>query len=205
MSTLQTAADVKELPARALPCLQEACLAEMHAHRLYTAFAQQMEDAALYVIAHAFRYTAAQEKEHADILRGLLVACGESAVPAAQDAPLLFPQDTLELLHAVIQAEMHEGNQRYPRIAQAALAEGYPRVAEACHRIGEMERNHAQRFRRYAQALADGHLFRDALPVSWVCLGCGQFHAGLEAPSRCPVCGRNQGYFIRSSFYPFSG
>lgn len=204
MSTLQTAAAMNLTNGQTFHSLQSACLAEMHTHRLYTAFSQQMEDAELHVVAHAFRYTAAQEKEHADILRGLLIACGETAVPSAEDAPLLLPRDTPELLHAVIQAELNEGNHLYPRIARTAQEEGYPRVAEACRRIGETELHHAQRFRRYAKALAEGRLFRDARPVSWVCLGCGQFHAGLEAPSRCPGCGRSQGFFIRSSFYPFS-
>lgn len=204
MSTLQTAAAMNLTNPRTFHSLQCACVAEMHTHRLYTAFSQQMDEDGLHVVAHAFRYTAAQEKEHADILRGLLSASGESAVPCPEDAPLLLPRDTQELLRAVIQVETNEGKHLYPGIAQTAQEEGYPRVAEACRHIAETELLHAQRFRRYARALAEDRLFRDVRPVSWVCLGCGQFHAGLEAPSCCPGCGRDQGFFIRSSFYPFS-
>lgn len=178
-------------------------MGEMHARRLYLQAARQMEEAHLHVIAHAFRFTAAQEKEHADIFRGLIAAYGGRCVPMAEDAPLLLPREPLEILKAVAQAEHTEWDSLYPYNARQASEEGYPRAAAAFLRIAETEQSHAQRFLQYAKALADGSLFRDRRRVSWLCLPCGQLHAGYEAPQACAACGRDQGHFIRSSYYPF--
>lgn len=205
MSTVQTAADVNPLmQSQTYHSLCSAYLDEMHARRLCLTCACRMEEASLYVIAHAFRFTAAQEKEHADIFRGFIAVFGGSIVQPTEDAPLLLPGEPMEILRAAVQTESEAGEELYPRSARIALEEGYPRIAEAFRRIAETERLHAQRFRRYEQALAEGSLFRNSAQTSWVCLPCGQFHAGQEAPQRCSGCGRDQGHFIRSSFYPFS-
>lgn len=183
--------------------LRTACLGEMHARRLYLHAARKMEDARLHVIAHAFDFTAAQEKEHADVFRGLIAAHGGRTVPLAEDAPLLLPHTPLEILQAVAQSERDESATLYPFYARVAMEEGYPRIAEAFRRVAETEQHHATRFRQYAKALADDTLFRDERRVSWVCLPCGQLHSGHEAPESCSGCGRDQGHFIRSDFHPF--
>lgn len=204
MSTLQTAAPVKPF-SDTLTCgnLRSACLSEMHARRLYLQCARRMEDASLHVIAHAFRFTAAQEKEHADIFRGLIAAYGGPSVPMAEDAPILLPHEPMDILKTVAQSEHDEWDTLYPHNAHIAMEEGYPRIALAFRRIAETEHLHARRFLQYAKALAEGSLFRADRRISWVCLSCGQLHAGQEAPPACSACGRDQGHFIRSSFYPF--
>jgi len=183
--------------------LRTACLGEMHARRLYLHAARRMEEASLHVIAHAFSFTAAQEKEHADVLRGLIAAHGGQTVPLAEDAPTLLPHETLDILMAVAQSEHDEWDTLYPFYARIAGEEGYPRIADTFLRIAETEQHHAQRFLQYAKALAEGSLFRDERRISWLCLPCGQLHTGLEAPASCSGCGRDRGHFIRSSFYPF--
>lgn len=204
MSTVQTAAHGQTFPdSLTYRNLRSACLGEMHARHLYLHCARRMEDAHLHVIAHAFRFTAAQEKEHADIFRGLIVAHGGQSVPMAEDAPILIPHEPLEILQAVTQNEHNEWDALYPHYACTAMEEGYPRIAGAFRRIAETEHLHARRFLQYAKALAEGSLFRDEARISWLCLPCGQLHAGLEAPESCPACGRDRGHFIRSSYYPF--
>ena len=184
--------------------LRSACLGEMHARRLYLHAARWMENASLYVVAHAFRFTAAQEQEHADVFRGLLAAYGGHTVPLAEEAPLLLPHEPLPILHAVTQAEQEESGTLYPHCARIAAEEGYPRIAETFLRIAETEQLHARRFQQYASALQEGRLFRDEARVSWLCLPCGQLHTGVEPPESCTACDRNRGHFIRSSFYPFT-
>lgn len=184
--------------------LRTACLGELHARRLYLYAARKMEEASLHVIAHAFDFTAAQEKEHADVLRGLLAAHGGDVLPLPEDVPLLLPDAPPEILQAVTRNEQNESDTLYPYYARIAAEEGYPRIAEAFRRIAEVEKQHALRFRQYAQSLADGTLFRDDRPMSWVCLPCGQLHSGCEAPVACSACGKDRGHFIRSSFYPFT-
>ena len=176
MSTLPT----PERPAfsltRTCRCLRTACLGEMHARRLYLHAAMKMEEAALHVIAHAFRFTAAQEKEHADILGGLIRAHGGEAIPPEEDTPLLLPSAPDGILRA---------------------------IAQAFRRLAENERSHAQRFLQYLEAVENDRLFREDRSTSWVCLPCGQLHNGCEPPESCSGCGRNRGHFIRSSFFPF--
>lgn len=189
--------------SRTHAALRAACMGELHARRLYLKAAQRMEEEHLHVIAHAFLFTAAQEKEHADVFRGLIAAHGGQCVPMAEDAPLLLPHAPLDILKAVSQNEHNEWDSLYPFHARVAKEEGYPRIASAFRRIAETEQSHAQRFLQYAKALAEGSLFRDRRRVSWVCLPCGQLHAGCEPPDCCSACGRDRGHFIRSSYYPF--
>lgn len=203
MSTLQTTSQNALGDSQTCRCLCRAYLDKTRTQRLYLMNARRMEEASLYVVGHAFRFTAAQEKEHADLLRGLLAQCGDACASPAEDVPPL-PCEPLALLHAATEAEQEAGDTCYPHLAQIARQEGFPRMADIFLRIAETERLHAKRFRQYAKALAEGSLFRDAERISWLCLPCGQFHTGQEAPMRCSGCGRDQGHFIRSSFYPFS-
>lgn len=188
--------------SRTCHALQAACLGEAVARRLYLAAARTMEDAGLHVIAHALRFTAAQEQEHEAIFRGLLNTNGAPVPASPEDVPRP-PAAPQELLTRIIQSESDEAEKLYPHNARIAEDEGYPRIAAAFRRIAETEALHARRFTQYAQALSDGALFRDDSSVSWLCLGCGQFHPGREAPSRCASCSRSQGHFIRSNHYPF--
>ena len=181
--------------------LRGACLDEMHARRLYLQCARRMEEAALHVVAHAFHFTAAQEKEHADVFRGLLTVHSGCSLPMAEDTPLLLPHTPLEILQTVIQSET---TARYSHYAQTASEEGYHRIANAFRRIAETEQLHLRRFRQYMKVLQEGSLFRDEAQVSWFCLPCGQLHSGREAPESCSGCGRDRGHFIRSSYYPFA-
>lgn len=183
--------------------LQAAWQGEKHLHRLYVHAAQCMEDARLYVATHAFTFTAAQCREHADCFGGLLTACGGCLPQEEAPAPLPCcpPEELLRIAFrtALASSEMYDS-----RCACDAREAGFPRIALAFGRIAETKQLHARRFRQYADALADGRLFRDARPVSWVCLACGQLHTDREAPAECPGCSRDQGHFIRSSFYPFA-
>ena len=189
--------------SRTGPALLSAWQGETAARRLYLAAARTMEDAGLHVIAHALRFTAAQEKEHGAIFRGLLDAGGLS-LPAPAEALLPFPHVPQALLMHLIRAESDEAEKLYPHHARIAAAEGFPRIAAAFLRIGETEALHARRFRQYLKALDEGSLFRDEQRLTWLCLACGEFHPSFEAPYRCPACGGPRGHFIRSNFYPFA-
>ncbi len=202
MSTVPETAQPAFMDSRTCRALSAACLGESAARRLYLTAALAMEDASLHVIAHALRFTAAQEQEHEAIFRGLLTA-NSTPAPVLEEEPFPLPRSPEELLAHIIQSESDEAERLYPHNARVAAEEGYPRIAAAFLRIGETEALHARRFRQYAQALADGSLFRDDQRISWFCLGCGQFHTGQEAPSSCAACGRNQGHFIRSNHHPF--
>lgn len=205
--SLQTLMPLHETPVQALGAedvrcvLADAYQAKAYLHRRYLAAAEAMEGQSLHVIAHAFRYTAAQEQEHEAVLLGILRVRGGEVPPAMADAPL--PADPLLLLREAASVERDTADGLYPRYAAMACAVGEPRVAETFRRMAETERGHAQRFQQYAKALAEDTLFRDEQRRSWLCLACGQLHVSREAPAACPSCGCDQGHFIRSSYEPF--
>lgn len=203
MSTCRTAATVTPFhESQTCHCLQAALRSKRCTCRLYLDAAAALEADGHHVIAHAFRFTAAQEREHADILQGLLTTHGGKPLPK-EDAPSL-PHSPIELLRAAAADEHAAWDERCPQDAGAALAEGYPRIATTFRRIAETDQLHARRFVQYLEAVSQGRLLRDEQRVSWVCLGCGQLHTGCEPPERCPGCSGSQGHFIRSSFEPFA-
>lgn len=203
MSTLQPLRCPPFLDSLTCCNLRSACLAEMHAERHYLRCAAAMEDAALQVIAHAFRFTAAQDKEHAAILSGLMTAQGITP-PPVEDLPAMLSRDPAELLRAAALSKHGIWDVLYPQYAQTAREEGYPRIAKTLERLAETEQLHARRFAQYLEALGDGTLFASETPASWVCLHCGQLHTSCEPPALCPGCGSGQGHYIRSDYFPFS-
>ncbi len=182
------------------PLLTQALHAAEQARRWYLTAAELLHQADLYVIAHAFRFTAAQETEHIAILRLLT---GISVEDSAPDVPPP-PSDPALLLEDAIARESTCAQELFPSAAMQAQAEGQPRIASALHSLSENERLHALRFRQYRCALADGTLLRSTEPISWFCLACGCLHHGSEAPGNCESCSASRGHFIRSTLYPFA-
>ncbi len=154
------------------------------------------------VIAHAFRFTAAQEKEHSAIFSGLMEVYGGD-VPRPGDVPSPAALSPAALLTDAMRREDASARDFLPAAAETARAEGYPRIATAFLRIAETELLHARRFSQYAAALQDGSLFRDPSRVGWLCLPCGMLSYGTDAPEICAACGCRNGA-IRSSFHPFA-
>lgn len=203
MSTMQSSPH--EFPgSRTCRNLLSACAGEMQARAQYLAAADRCEADDLHVVAHAFRFTAAQEKEHASVYRGLLRACGASPSEIPEAAPPELPAGTVDLLRTVTQTEHDEWDKLYPAYAAIAEEEGYPRIATTFRRIAETEHLHARRFIQFAEALASDTLFACRDRVGWLCLPCGHLHYGTQAPARCSTCGRSRGHFIRSDFHPFT-
>lgn len=203
MSTLPDTRIPAFMDSRIYHALQSALVGEEQSRRMYLQAAQTFEDAQLHVIAHALRFTAAQEKEHADIFGGLLSVYGGTPLFLTESLPLL-PSEPAPLLRALAQSEISETERLYPFNARVALEEGYPRIAAAFQRIAETEALHARRLRQFETALLSGTLFREERPVSWFCLACGELRTSCEPPACCPSCGKNRGYFIRSSHFPFA-
>lgn len=182
--------------------LQNALHAALTNRRRWLLAAQTAQDAGLFVITHAFRFNAAQETEHANVLQGLLRTCGGDPLPLAPDTASL-PDDPLHLLQFAAQAEQRQAD-LLPEYALAARTAGLSRIAGALDRIAETELLHARRFSQYADALSVGTLFRDRRRTSWFCLRCGHLHYGTAAPDACSACQSGGGAFIRTSFYPFA-
>lgn len=78
-----------------------------------------------------------------------------------------------------------------------AREEGFNDIAVLFDNIGSIEKVHSDRFKKYADRLENGTLFKDNTQTLWMCTNCGFIYEGTEALKACPVCTYPQGYFIR--------
>lgn len=166
---------------------------ESQARNRYTFFASTANKEGFQAIAKIFLETADQEKEHASRLFKFLEG-GDLEITASFPAGKIGT--TLENLQAAAYGENEENTDMYPRFAQIAAQEGFPAIADVLKNIGYAERYHESRFRALAEAIENGTLFKSDKVVMWRCTNCGNWHIGTEAPTVCPACLHEQGYFI---------
>lgn len=183
--------------------LMRALAGESLARNRYDFAASQAERDGLPVIAAVFRYTAGQEKEHAEIFADFLRRGGAESVEVEGGFPVDTAADTLSLLAAAANNERKEHSEVYPAFAAAARDEGFSEVARKLEQIAAIENCHASRFEAFHRLLSQHKLFVSDLACGWVCLNCGHELNGTEAPQSCPVCGK-AGFFIRVEMSPYA-
>ena len=184
--------------------LMRAFAGESQARNRYTFAASQAKQQQLHVLETIFKLTADQELAHAKVFYDFLQNEENQTVNIEAGYPVDLKGDMLDVLRAAQHNEMEEHNDAYPSFAQVAEQEGFPRIATAWKMIAEIEKTHADRFGNFANLLEKAQLFADDQQVSWMCLNCGYIHTGKEAPSVCPVCTHNQGYFVRLDMAPYT-
>ncbi len=183
--------------------LMRALAGESLARNRYELAAERAEADGLPVIAAVFRYTAGQEKEHAEVFADFLRRGGADSLPLAGEFPVDTAADTLALLSAAAQNEAKESGEVYPAFAAAARDEGFGEIARKLELIARVENCHAGRFEAFRRLLAEHKLFVSDLECGWICLNCGHELRAKAAPQSCPVCGE-AGYFIRVEMSPYS-
>ena len=183
--------------------LMRAFSGESQARNRYTFAAGQARSQKLAGIEQLFLYTAGQEKEHAEIFFNHMKTAGVDNIAIDAAYPVNPCGDILPLLKAAHHNEFEEFETAYPAFAKTAREEGFPQIAASFEQIALIEKLHGDRFARFARLLENGELFRANGPVGWICLNCGHHFSGEEAPSVCPVCSHEQGYFLRMEDSPF--
>jgi rubrerythrin len=183
--------------------LMRAFAGESLARNRYDFAAEQAENDGLPVIAAVFRYTAGQEKEHAEIFADYLRRGGTENLEIAGGFPVDTAADTLALLAAAAKNETREHADVYPAFAAAARDEGFGEIARKFEQIAQVEQCHAGRFEAFRRLLAEHKLFVSDVDCAWICLNCGHEFSAKAAPQSCPVCGE-AGYFIRVEMSPYS-
>lgn len=83
----------------------------------------------------------------------------------------------------------------YPNMAKTAKEEGFDRIAKLFEAVGRIEKQHQQRYSEYAGMLEKGEYYQRTEKTLWICTSCGHLYEGEKAPTICPVCGHNQGYY----------
>ena len=154
---------------------------ESQARNKYIYFASKAKKDGYEQIAAIFEETANNEKEHAKLWFKELHG---GAIPS-----------TLENLNAAADGENHEWTDMYKNFAKTAREEGFEHLAELFEAVGQIEKEHEERYRQLIANIKGGLVFsRDGEKI-WKCRNCGHIVIGKQAPEVCPVCSHPQAYF----------
>ena len=176
--------------------LMRAFAGESQARNRYTIAAERAEEGGMLTIADVFRYTADQERAHAERFYGLLKDLSGETVHIDGSYPI-DQQDTLpELLRAAEHNEHEEYADVYQAFGDTAKEEGFLETASAFYQIAEIEHVHEKRFGALADMLESDTYYNSEKVSQWMCTNCGYIHEGSLAPKVCPVCRHEQGYFL---------
>ena len=176
--------------------LMRAFAGESQARNRYTIAAERADKEGMYTIAEIFRYTADQERAHAERYYDLLKSLAGETIHIDGT----YPGDPRESLEAVLRAAEHNEHEEYADVYQAfgdtAREEGFLEAASAFYQIAEVEHVHEKRFGKLAQMLEDNTWYKGTEVRKWMCTNCGYIHEGNLAPELCPVCRHEKGYFL---------
>ena len=160
--------------------LMTAFAGESQARNKYTYYASKAKKEGYEQIAAIFTETADNEKEHAKMWFKELHG---GSVPS-----------TLENLKDAAAGENYEWTEMYKEFAEVAKEEGFTRIAKLFEMVGEIEKEHEQRYLTLLQNIKDERVFKKDAKKIWVCRNCGHVYEGEEALAVCPVCAHPQSY-----------
>ncbi|HKL98444.1 MAG TPA: ferritin family protein [Mobilitalea sp.] len=183
--------------------LMKAFAGESQARNRYTFAASQAKKEHHHVIEAIFKFTADQEKEHAEIFYNHLKEMAGQNIHIEGGFPVDITDNLVELLRMAQHNEYEEYDPVYKDFGDTAKEEGFSKVASSFHMIAAIEKTHGDRFARFAELLEENKLYVADVETGWMCLHCGHVHWGKEAPKECPVCHHDRGFFIRLELAPF--
>ncbi len=183
---------------KTLENLMKAFAGECQARTRYTYYASVAKKQGFEQIANIFTETAENEKEHAKKFMkwALVYTDNPCMVDISASYPLAYSEkDTRANLISAAEGEYEEWSDLYNNFEQIARDEGFPEIAETFHEIAEVEERHEKRYRKLAENIEKGIVFKRDVEVEWKCGNCGYIHKGKEAPDCCPACKHPQGFF----------
>ena len=164
---------------KTLENLMTAFAGESMARNKYTYYASKAKKEGYVQIAKIFEETAANEKEHAELWFKHAVGIGT----------------TEENLLDAAAGENYEWTDMYANMAKTAKEEGFNAIAAQMEGVASVEKEHEERYRKLAQNIKDGTVFKKEQEVLWQCSNCGYQYYGTEALEVCPVCKHAKAYF----------
>ena len=161
--------------------LMAAFAGESQARNKYTYYASKAKKDGYEQLAAIFEETANNEKEHAklwfkELHGGSVPSTEENLVDAAN-------------------GENYEWTEMYKEFAETAKEEGFTRIAKLFEMVGEIEKEHEERYLTLLNNIKDDRVFKKEGKKIWVCRNCGHVYEGEEALEVCPVCAHPQSYF----------
>ena len=172
--------------------LLKAFAGESQARNRYTFFAGIARKEGYEQIANIFTETAGNEKEHAEIFFKYLKG-GDVEITASYPAGMIGT--TVANLQAAADGEKLEWSVLYADFGKIAREEGFEAIAASFKEISEVEKFHEKRYRKLAENIANGEVFKKKVTVKWHCTNCGYIHEGPEAPDVCPACKHAKAYY----------
>ncbi|WP_278745164.1 rubrerythrin [Muribaculum intestinale] len=169
---------------------------ESQARGRYTIFAEVAQKEGYEQIAAIFLETASQEYAHAKKFFSYLE---EGMLEITASYPAGPVGTTAQNLQEAAAGEHEEWADMYLAFAKTAQEEGFPHIAANFKLVAQVEQGHEERYLRLLDRLATDTMFGDAEEVLWQCRYCGYIHRGKNAPKKCPVCEKPQGYFERKA------
>ena len=118
--------------------LMRAFAGESQARNRYTFAAAQAKQAKLNVLEQVFRFTADQEKEHAEIFYNLMQSISGQTVQIDGGYPVDISKDMRALLRASEHNEFEEFDPVYPDFARIAASEGFAEVSSKFQQIAKI-------------------------------------------------------------------
>ncbi len=161
--------------------LMAAFAGESEARNKYTFYANEAQKAGYEQISRIFKETAENEKEHAEIWFGILHGNKSPSVP--------------EALKDAADGEWYEYSKMYKEFSETAKEEGFLEIAALFSAVGNIEKEHNERYLKLLENVEKGIVFKRDGIVVWKCLNCGHIHVGETAPMSCPVCKKPQSHF----------
>lgn len=184
--------------------LMRAFAGESQARSRYTMAAERAKEQKLTVVEAVFRFTADQERAHAEVFYNHLQALDGTEITVDGGYPVNVTASVAQLLRYAQGNEYKEHDEVYKAFAETADAEGFAKIALDFQNIAKIEKAHGDRFAMLAEQLESGKLFLCDAECGWMCLNCGNVIETKGAPAKCPVCGVDQGFFIRLCLAPYS-
>ncbi len=184
--------------------LMRAFAGESQARNRYTFAGRKCAKENLYVLEAVFRYTASQEKAHAEVFMGYLKSMDGQTIKIDGTYPIETTESIVQLLKNAQHNEAEEHDSVYASFAEIAKSEGFNSISDTFLKIANIEKAHSKRFEHFAVLLENNRLFISDVEEKWVCLNCGYETESKNAPKICPVCSHEQGYFIRAAYSPFT-
>ncbi|MGV8150275.1 MAG: rubrerythrin family protein [Candidatus Woesearchaeota archaeon] len=130
-------------------------------------------------IAHLFKELSDEEKEHAKVLFKHLNWDGKTKSNIIESAD--------------IERQCH--TKMYDEFEDTALKEKFKEIAEFIKDLSEIEAEHEKKFLKLLKVMHDNRIFAAESIVRWRCRNCGHLTDSKEAPKKCRVCKKTQGYF----------
>ena len=159
--------------------LEAAFAGESGARNKYTFFASVAKKEGYEQIAAIFLKTADNEKEHAKMWLKELSGIGNTEANLKEAAG----------------GENYEWTDMYENFAKTAEKEGFPELAAKFRAVGEIEKQHEERYRALLENVKTNTVFNKSEDKVWECRNCGHIAYGKTAPDKYPTCNHPQSYF----------